>query len=81
MILDAYEEQRYCYIKFELESGTLRSEVVWWEGESPPNLGLVSVLGVAIPVTEVRVNQVSQAFRYDTVNKVRKLCFIFEGIV
>lgn len=70
MFLDAYEEQRYCSFEFWLRSDVLRSEVTWWESETPPNLGAVTVLGINIPVSEVKVNEVAQPFKYDTVNKV-----------
>lgn len=36
----------------------------------PPNVSSVLVLGVETPVTEVRVNEVSMPFQYDTANKV-----------
>lgn len=68
---DAFEENRYCLIEYSLESGTLRSNVVWWIAETPPNISSVVILGVDTPVTDVKVNEISQAFEYDTINKVR----------
>lgn len=67
---DSYEEQQYSYLEFWLQSGTLRSNVISWESETPPNLGTVTVLGVSVPISEVKVNEISQAFKYDTVFKV-----------
>jgi hypothetical protein len=52
-----------------MEKGVLRSENVFWSNENPPNLGAVTILGIGDPVAEVLVNNVAQAFRYDTIHK------------
>jgi hypothetical protein len=54
-----------------MEKGVLRSENVFWSNENPPNLGAVTILGIGDPVAEVLVNNVAQAFRYDTIHKVK----------
>lgn len=70
MFSDSYEEKRYSLISFELESNVLRSFIVFLGSEVPPNLGSVTVLGINKPVTEVTVNGLAQAFKFDTVHKV-----------
>lgn len=77
LILDSIEERKYTLLQFTLKSGELRSEPVWWGPENPPNLGLVTVLGVKTPVSGVTINQIAQAFRYDTIHKVSNYCEIF----
>jgi hypothetical protein len=52
-----------------MEKGVLRSENVFWSNENPPNLGALTILGIGDPVAEVLVNNVAQAFRYDTIHK------------
>jgi hypothetical protein len=56
-------------VDFWMEKGVLRSENVFWSNENPPNLGAVTILGIGDPVAEVLVNNVAQAFRYDTIHK------------
>lgn len=74
--VDAYEEKQYTLIDFWMEKGVLRSENIFWSGtESPPNLGAVTIMGVIDSVEEVLVNDVAQAFRYDTIHKVFGLIF------
>ena len=54
-----------------MEKGVLRTENVFWcNNETPPNLGAVTIIGLNEPVSEVLVNNVAQAFRYDTIHKV-----------
>ncbi|KAK4877010.1 hypothetical protein RN001_009516 [Aquatica leii] len=74
--LNSVEERRYSLINFTMKSGELRSEPVWWGPENPPNLGLVTVLGVKIPVHEVTINQMSQEFQYDTIHK----CLLIDNL-
>lgn len=69
-VSDSYEEKRYSLLSFELEHNVLRSFIVYWGSEVPPNLGSVTVLGIDKPVTEVTVNGLAQAFKFDTVHKV-----------
>lgn len=57
-------------IEFSLEDDVLRSTNVFLGSEVPPNLGMVTVLGLSKPVTEVTVNNYSQAFKFDTVHMV-----------
>lgn len=71
IFIDSVEERKYSLFQFTLKSGELHSEPVWLGSVIPPNLGLVTVLGVNKPVSEVTINQVAQAFRYDTIHKVR----------
>lgn len=71
-ILDTFEENRYCLIEYDSDvTNTLRSNVVWWACDSPPNVSSVAVLGVNTPVTYVAVNKLPVPFEYDTVKKVR----------
>jgi hypothetical protein len=67
-----------------MEKGVLRSENVFWSNENPPNLGAVTILGIGDPVAEVLVNNVAQAFRYDTIHKVKNrvvhACFFKYGV-
>jgi lysosomal alpha-glucosidase len=67
--LNSYEEKQYSLVDFWMEKGVLRSENVFWSNENPPNLGAVTILGIGDPVAEVLVNNVAQAFRYDTIHK------------
>ncbi|KAK5642360.1 hypothetical protein RI129_008527 [Pyrocoelia pectoralis] len=67
--LNSVEERRYSLLNFTLKPGGLKSEVVWWGSENPPNLGLVTILGVKTPIHEVTINQIAQEFQYDTIHK------------
>ncbi|KAJ8925244.1 hypothetical protein NQ315_001431 [Exocentrus adspersus] len=67
--LNCYEEKRYSLVSFELDSNVLRSFIVYLGPDIPPNLGSVTVLGIQKPVTEVMVNDLAQAFKFDTVHK------------
>ncbi|EEZ99945.2 lysosomal alpha-glucosidase [Tribolium castaneum] len=68
--LNSYEEKQYTLIDFWMERGVLRSENIFWSGtENPPNLGAVTIVGITDSVEEVLVNNVAQAFRYDTIHK------------
>lgn len=85
-ISDTFEEKRYTYVAFSVSQNVLRINSESWAGETPPNLGRVVVLGIAKAVTEVTVNNLSQAFKFDTIHKVisfynlgfeRKIKYIF----
>ncbi|KAF7273588.1 lysosomal alpha-glucosidase-like [Rhynchophorus ferrugineus] len=67
--LNTIEEKLYSLVRFSLQNNTLRSETVNWLGETPPNLGTVTVLGVQKPVSSVVVNEISLPFKYDTVHQ------------
>lgn len=67
--LNTFEEKRYTYLKFNLSENTLRIQYDLWAGETPPNLGRVLVLGITKSVTQVTVNNLSQAFKFDTIHK------------
>lgn len=69
-VSDTVQEKRYSLISFQLENSTLRSDIVNWAEENPPNLGTITVLGVQKPVTQVIVNGVRLAFKFDTLHKV-----------
>lgn len=62
---DAFEEGKYCLLKFTLESCVLRSDVVSWGGEKPPNVTSVVVLGVKKAVGKVVVNGANSSFNYN----------------
>lgn len=53
-----------------MEEDVLRATNEFLGSEVPPNLGMVTILGLSRPVTEVMVNNISQAFKFDTVHKV-----------
>lgn len=55
------------------EPKQLKIEPEFWGSETPPNLGLVTILGENRPVSEVEINHVSVPFRYDTIHKVGNL--------
>ncbi|KAJ8974175.1 hypothetical protein NQ317_004852 [Molorchus minor] len=79
--LNTYEEKRYSLIDFQMSPGVLRSNNIYLSSEIPPNLDCVTVLGIEKPVTEVTVNGLAQAFRFDTVHKylmVDNLDILFE---
>lgn len=62
-------------MQFNLKPKELQIDPVFWGLNGLPNLGLITVLGVTSPVSEVYVNKVSQAFQYDTIHKVSVLSF------
>lgn len=62
-----------------MEKGVIRSENIFWSSQSPPNLGAVTITGLEESVSEVIVNNIAQAFRYDTIHKV--LNFLLHTIV
>lgn len=68
---DSYEEKLYSLYSFEMENNVLRCFIVILGPEIPPNLGVITVLGVSQPVRKVIVNDVEQGFSFDTLNKVR----------
>lgn len=68
---DTFEENRYCLIEFSVERNTLRSDVVWWGDDTPPNISKVVILGVNTPITNVAIDEKVVPFEYDTKNKVK----------
>lgn len=69
-ISDTVSEKRYSLVQFDLVPNKLQSYPLWWHIEYPPNLGLIAILGIEAPVKVVMINNVSQTFKYDTINKV-----------
>lgn len=67
--LNTYQERKYSLIEFTLTNGQLISNPSFWGPENPPNLGLVTILGVQTSVTHVSVNKMETSFEYNTVNK------------
>nr|XP_022907549.1 lysosomal alpha-glucosidase-like [Onthophagus taurus] len=67
--LNVVEERKYSLLQFQLKTGKLTSEPVWWNEVHPPNLGAVTIMGMFDPVREVMINNVSQRFKYDTIYK------------
>ncbi|KAJ8950170.1 hypothetical protein NQ314_008023 [Rhamnusium bicolor] len=66
--LNLYEVNHFM-ILFEMRDGVLRSYNAFIGSDVPPNLGSVAILGIQKPVTEVTVNGLAQAFKFDTVHK------------
>lgn len=67
--LNSVEELKFSLLNFTLRPGELRTNVMWWGTEQPPNLGKVTILGVFAPVSSVTVNQIVQSFSYNTISK------------
>ncbi|KAK9732122.1 Glycosyl hydrolases family 31 [Popillia japonica] len=67
--LNTVSEKRYSLVQFDLVPNKLQSYPLWWHIEYPPNLGLIAILGIEAPVKVVMINNVSQTFKYDTINK------------
>lgn len=76
-ISDTVTEKMYSLLQFDLTSNKLQTYPLWWNPEYPPNLGSVTVLGIDVAVKQVTINNVSQTFKYDTINKVIKNHTIF----
>lgn len=70
-IPDTISENMYSLLQFDLIPNKLQSYPLQWKPQYPPNLGTITILGISTAVREVLLNNVSQVFKYDTVNKVR----------
>lgn len=74
--IDTYEQSLYNYVQFEATANSVRSIVSHWNyNPNPKNtVGDVTILGVARPVTTLKVN--GEPYANFTYNENKKVLFI-----